>query len=268
VKIKHPPLTKLFLLILYCGITSCSNQYQSPHHNGRPPFNLLEKAPSAHSLSRKLDQPREQLHQLTPLTFHQANSPNFLNSAKQLRAGDLIAFHMSHQDALRHLAHIRIEKVPYELFQFGHLSLVVENPQQTQQLRLLQCSINQAINLDSDLNYLRDKHWIAYRPATSLNLKRLRQFTLLILEKGSNPKTAYHHPSIIGLKPKGLYPDTPQEIASSYTCCTLNVAALHYAGYTLHPKNDQLLRPLDIITPAQVINSYATINKHQTSALK
>ena len=169
---------------------------------------------------------------------------------QDIRIGDVIAFHMSHQKAWKHLSKGKIQKIPYELFSHGHLALVVDHHGEK---RLLQLAMIQAANIDDNFTYLHDKNWTLYRPTSEINEARLDQFVTTALVKLSHPKKAYDYTGALGLHNRSTTPETIKDIAPEYTCVTLIQAALYYGG---HPTRSTFRKGiLDIVTPAQVIHS-------------
>ena len=167
-----------------------------------------------------------------------------------IQTGDVIAFHMSKKEAMAYLKKGKIQKLPYQLFNYGHLALVVEGEKEK---RLLQLAMKQAANIDDGLEYLDDKQWTVFRPTSDINEERLEEFVSLSLTKLSDPKKAYDYSGVLGVHNRTTTPETPKEIDNEYTCVTLIQAALHYAGHrtqSIHRKGF-----LDIVTPAQLIES-------------
>jgi predicted DCC family thiol-disulfide oxidoreductase YuxK len=167
-----------------------------------------------------------------------------------IQTGDVIAFHMPRKEAWAHLKKGKIQKIPYQLFDYGHLALVVDHPDEP---RLLQLAMKQAANIDSGLDYLDDKQWTVFRPTTEIDKDRLKEFVEVSLSRLDDPKEAYDFSGVIGFHNRTTTPDKPEEIAKEYTCVTLIQAALHYAGHrtrSIHRKGF-----LDIVTPAQFIES-------------
>ena len=167
-----------------------------------------------------------------------------------LQNGDILAFHMTKKEAMAYLKKGKIQKLPYQLFDYGHLALVVES---NGEKKLFQLAMKQAANIDDGLEYLDDKKWAIFRPTSDLDEKRLEEFVTLSLRKLSDPKESYDYSGVIGFHNRTTTPETPEEIAHEYTCVTLLQAALHYAGHptsSIHRKGF-----LDIVTPAQFIKS-------------
>ncbi|MEP4078985.1 hypothetical protein [Haloferula sp.] len=215
-------------------------------HNGRLPFTWMERAPTPES---------ESSLPMTVVHRHEASGtlPG-RDDLKMIQAGDVIAFTMSHKEAWQYLRKGKIQKIPYELFRYGHLALVVPDPNGTSELRLLQVAMKQAVSAVDGLDYLNDKTWEIHRPPTgSVDPKRLREFTIKVTENASDPKHAYDYVSVIGWKNSPWQPDNESDIGEKFSCATLVVAGLHYSGYQL----DAVHRGgrLDLVTPRQVVES-------------
>lgn len=208
---------------------------------------MMELPPSAHQSDHS-----ERMRVVMSYRSSPVGNPAELQA--KLKPGDVVAFHMSHAEAWGYLKHGRIQKVPYELFSYGHIALVVPNPD-GDGLRLLQLAMKQAANAKEGLDYLNDKSWIVYRPpAGSVDVKRLRQFTRRVVETASDPKTAYDYAGIVGLHNAPWQPETLEQVGTRYSCATLVVAGLHYSGFQLDAVHRNGMS--DIVTPRQVVESY------------
>ena len=216
-------------------------------HNGRFPFSLMEIPPGGNHL----DEPDAAFTEIA----RYAPGDDFSARTKHIRPGDVIAFHMSHQQAWNHLRKRKIQKIPYELFTYGHLALAVRAPATTtgSEIRLLQLAMKQPANIDDGAEYLRDKSWIHYRPTSPIDNERLDEFVTVALTNASDPKKAYDYSGTLGIHNQSTTPATKADIAHEYTCVTIVQAALHYAG---HPTNSTRRNGFaDIISPAQLIHS-------------
>ena len=245
-KLRRAAITTAALL----AITIFSGCGGASPHRGRIPFSWMEtppRAPSGRTLAT-MDLVMEHREKDGPITAAQRQS---------LRPGDIIAFHMSHRDAWRHLRKGGIQKLPYDLFRYGHIALVVPVSDGSQTApRLLQVAIRQAVNTDSDLDYLSEKSWHVFRPPSgSVDAEKLRQFTRQVTANASDPATAYDYSGILALKNAPSDPETLSEIGDEFSCATLVIAALHYSGYPLHAVHRKGL--CDIVTPSQVVRGGA-----------
>lgn len=235
VKSRLIELTVVCLLVSM--LSSCSDQ---PLHQGRFPFCLMDRPPGGNHLQQKEAAFREVIR-------HELNEPV---PTKEIRVGDVIAFHMSHREAMSHLRKKKIQKIPYDLFAYGHLALVVD---QGQGPRLLQIAMKQAAHIDDGFDYLSNKQWILYRPTRQINEQRLASFVNRALLNASNAKKAYDYTGALGIKNVTTTPNTLEEIPDKFTCVTLIQAALHYSGHPTRCVHRKGI--LDIVTPAQVIYS-------------
>ena len=170
----------------------------------------------------------------------------------QLRPGDVVAFHMTRGEARRALIAGRVQKIPYGLFRFGHVAVVVADPAGSGGLRLLQIAMKQPVNADEGMDYLSDKRWRAYRPER-VDERRLDEFTREVVKRASDPRRAYDYPGALGWRNAPWEPEEIDEVGERYSCATLVVAALHYAGYELDAVNRG--GRIDIVTPGQVVGS-------------
>jgi hypothetical protein len=229
-----------FLLLLLGAACSAT----SPHR-GRFPFSLADMPPRSGP---------EKMHIVA-----QCEAPGSAAAAAALaaiRPGDVVAFHMSHREAWSHLRRGGIQKIPYELFRYGHIALVVPNPQKpagNKDLRLLQLAMKQAANTSDGLEYLKDKHWIVFRPPGVVHEKRLHEFTCRVIVSAGDAKRAYDYLGVLGIRNAPAKPQTLEDIGSKYSCATLVVAGLCYAGCDLRAIHRGGW--FDIVTPAQVVKS-------------
>lgn len=213
-------------------------------HNGRLPFSLAEMPPRSSGKTMDVIARNEQ-----------PGTPSESAAIAMLRPGDVIAFHMSHREAWSHLRKGAIQKIPYDLFRYGHVALIVPDPGRTvasYDLRLLQIAMKQAANADDTTDYLVGKHWVAYRPAGTLDVARLHEFSRRVVVTAGDPKHAYDYAGVLGLRNRPYEPDFISEIGAKFSCATLILAGLHYSGCSL----DAVHRRgwFDIVTPRQVVD--------------
>ena len=237
--------TTLFALISGCGEIS--------PHSGRIPFSWIEKPPAIPKGSNSVTMGIAMEHRSDagPLSPSERHS---------LRPGDVIAFHMSHQDTWKQLRKGSVQKLPYELFRYGHIALVVPVAGESE-LRLLQVAMKQAVNTDEDLNYLTGKSWLVYRPPHgSVDPARLEEFSRQVTENANDTKAAYDYSGALGINNAPYRPDFIDEIGNEFSCATLVVAALHYSGFSLDAVHRNGF--FDIVTPQQVVESHAAVSEN------
>ncbi|MCU0795115.1 MAG: hypothetical protein MUF31_04185 [Akkermansiaceae bacterium] len=237
---------RLLLGLLVLGLWSCAGG--SRMHRGAMALRWVEMPPG--SVVKCASRGGEKMAMV-------AEGEGRVAGAGTLRSGDVIAFYMGHREARRALLGGKIQKIPYELFQFGHLALVVEDPAGKGGLKLLQIAMGESANVDHGLEYLRDKRWRAYRPER-VDTKRLREFSRRVIGQDSAAPSDYDYPGVLGWRNVPSAPETRDEVATRYSCTTLVVAALHYAGYEMQAVNRG--GRLDIVTPRQVIESRGTFH--------
>jgi hypothetical protein len=256
---KRSLVKKTILIMLAAGVmSSVIGCLQPGIHNGKIPFSWMEK-PQSKRTATKNSNGSSQVEKMKKIVSYHAETDKDNDQTKmdQIQVGDVIAFYMSHQEAWTHLKKAKIQKVPYELFRYGHLAIVVEDHSQpNNKLKLLQLAMKQKVNVDSDLDYLKDKNWVVYRPR-KINHAKLREFVSIAKIRGSSEKKAYDYSGAFGLKNAAHKPASQDKISKKHTCCTLIVAALHYAEYELHCTRRNGL--LDIVTPRQVVESWGNI---------
>ena len=241
-RIKHLALAGSLIAIS----ANCSNTIP---HNGRLPFTWMEKPPTSDLES---SEPMQVIHRHSDPDTNPTDQELAL-----LQVGDVIAFTMSHQQAWSHLRKGKIQKVPYELFRYGHLALVVPDPNGSDELRILQVAMKQAVTASDGFEYLDGKTWEIHRPPSgSVDADRLASFTKQVTENAADPKRAYDYGSVTGWKNSPWQPETKSEIGERFSCTTLVIAALHYSGYEL----DAVHRGgrFDLVTPRQVVESSGT----------
>ena len=207
----------------------------------------------------KGDQKMEGPHFIRLLGHDKKDDPESLEKRKrQIREGDLIAFRMKPTESTRSILSGNIQKIPYSLFRYGHLVIIVRDPEDPEsgRLKLLSIYMGSHAETNDGLEYLDDKNWDLFRiddeHAHQLDKKRLREFVTVALERACK-KTSYDMPGAFGLWTNDFKPESREEIPDVYTCTTLVSAALHYSGVKLHDTRRRGY--LDILTPFQVVAS-------------
>ncbi len=233
-----------FAALLMVGLTlaSCAGQSSTaPLHSGRIPFRWTESPPKAECAA------------FTEIARYAPGKPEAVEVIALVRPGDLICFHMSHAEAQGYLKQGTIQKIPYELFRYGHLALVTPGIA-GEHWNLLQIALGQAANAKDDQAYLTDKSWLLFRPqAGRVDLAKLAEFTRITTGQDDLPAAKYDFTAVLGLYNKGLRPNTRSDIAKSFSCATLVIAAYHYAGYPLQAVHRHGV--LDLVTPRQVVEA-------------
>lgn len=202
-------LTALFSF----GVTSCS---------------FVEQPPTACASSLT--------HHGPPLT------PAFRKVTGQPRIGDVVAFHMPRGEAIGAVATGKIQKIPYSLFRYGHVALVVPRDNEP---RLLQMALGVRANSWSTLDDIQDLEWTLYRPTQPLDHEALADFA----KQAEDSRVRYDLAATLGLRNQRLREgdSTPPR---RLTCVTLVESALQAAGLPLNVRHRGGY--LDLITPAQL----------------
>lgn len=241
----------LAALTLMHILSGCGSR---PLHNGRLPFSLAEKPPSASRVKQAVSSNAAAPSRMEKVLNYDASSSSPAGETiGLLRPGDVVAFHMSHREAWTHLRKGGVQKLPYDLFRYGHVAVVVPDDA-TGELALLQVAMKQAVNTDHGLDYLHGKSWSVHRPpAGSIDKAKLAAFSRIVTRNASDPRKAYDYSGALGLKNAGWRPKSADEIGSEYSCATLVIAALHYSGFELHAVHRGGW--FDIVTPRQVVES-------------
>ncbi len=193
--------------------------------------------------------------------FDISQPDTFDEKAAQILPGDIVGLVMSHRQAWQKLRKGKIQKIPYELFRFGHVALAVPDPAASpgtatrpEDLRFLNVAMNQAVEAKENIDWLRDQSWVVYRPpAGSIDVERLRTFTQTVCSTAADPKKAYDYSGAFGVFNVASHPRSTDEIEDQYTCATLIVAGLNYSGYRLQAVHRGGL--LDVVTPRQVLDA-------------
>lgn len=235
------------------SIISCVGS-QEGLHNGGIPFRYMESPQSKSVASRKSGGEVEKMQVITEYVAARDKS-NFYSFTDNLMIGDVVAFYMGKNETNDYLKKGKIQKLPYNMFRYGHVALIV-GESQGEGLKLLQVAMKQKVNRDEGLEYLRDKNWKIFRPKY-VNQELLREFVEVASERGNSESEAYDYSGAFGVKNASDKPESIEQISDEYTCCTLVTSALYYAGYELHSTRRGGV--LDIVTPRQVVESWGSL---------
>lgn len=183
-----------------------------------------------------------------------SDSAAFEHLAGEIREGDLIAFRMTFWDAYRRILTLQLHKLPYRFFKYGHLALVVQDPESPSQLRQFSSDSFKGVNVKYDLESLKKHDFDIFRlnKWERVNRTRLNEFVGKAIAR-SGRWSGYDFLGMFGLNNSSMRPTDAQTIGRDFTCSTVVVSALYYAGLDL----DAIRREgfLDIVTPQQVVNS-------------
>lgn len=238
------------LLAIACAllIAGCS---ASPKQGGWFALRWMER-PAAHG-------PSSQAAEADTAAFTQVlafdakdGDARFAEVSRQLREGDVIAYRMTLADAWRDILRLKLNKVGYRVFRYGHLAIVVDD--RAGGLRVFSSESFKGPNLREDVTTLRSHDFDVYRldKWDRVDRQRLYEFVDASMAKAGNWR-GYDFTGMFGLANSNLRPTAPANIGHDYICSTVVVGALYYAGLEL----DAIQRDgvLDLVTPAQVVDS-------------
>jgi len=237
-------------------LIGCASQREDDRHKGWFVLRWMEK-PSATGVSFKAAP--EDITQFVPLTnFDKSKPQTFHSKASKLQEGDLVAYWMKKNEARRAIAKGELSKVGYRLLTYGHLAIVIRDPNNPDQLRLFSSQSFKGPNVDENIDTLQDHSWDAFRldQWDRIDTDRLREFAALAESRAGN-WAGYDFSGMFGLWNSELEPDHPNHIGHDYICSTIVVAALHYSGLKLDAVQRKGL--LDLVSPKQVVSSKGSI---------
>jgi hypothetical protein len=182
----------------------------------------------------------------------------FTEVSSQIREGDVIAYRMSLSDAYRDILKLKLSKVGYRVFRYGHLAIAVHDaapaPTLGAPLKVFSSESFKGPNLREGIETLRHHDFDVYRLNRweRVDKARLYEFVDASMRKAGK-WYGYDFMGMFGLANSNLRPTTPENIGHDYICSTVVVSALYYAGLELDAiQRDGLL---DLVTPAQVVDS-------------
>ncbi len=172
--------------------------------------------------------------------------------------GDVVAYWMSTAEARFKVLTGRLNAIGYRLFVYGHLAIVVADPDHPGELRLFSSESFRGPNCAEGLATLATHSFDVYRLDRwdRVDVGRLHEFVKLARAKG-NHWYGYDFSGLLGLWNSPLRPGRPRDIGHDYICSTVVVAALHYAGVALDAVRQNGFA--DICTPKQVVSSHGCI---------
>ncbi len=213
-------------------------------------------------------QPEERIEFLHVFSFDKKKHDDvgWTTTRSLLKEGDVIAYRKEAWEARKEIFLAgQLNVIGYRLFKYGHMAMVIKDPDDENKLRLLSSWSFHGPNIQEDLDSLRDHSWDAYRLNRwdRVDKRRFYEFIHLVREKAEK-WYGYDFPGMFGLRNSNLRPGKPEEIGHSYICSTVIVAALQYAGVELDAY--QRFGVGDIVTPLQLVSSPGRIvTPHDTA---
>lgn len=251
--------TKLSIVIgLATLLCSCASQDTEDHrHHGWYVLRWVEK-PSARGASQQA-KPEDRTTFLPLTSFDAQQEPDSFDAKKhQLQEGDVIAYWMKKNEARQAIAHGDLTKIGYRLLNYGHLAIVVKDPEDPAKLVLFSSQSFKGPNTREDIDTLKDHSWDAFRldQWQRIDTARLHEFIQLAKARAGN-WAGYDFSGMFGLWNSTLEPGDPDSIGKDYICSTIVVAALYYSGVKLDAV--QRMGLLDLVSPQQVVSSKGCI---------
>lgn len=239
--------------LICLSLASCATDKR---HEGWFALRWIEK-PSAQGVSFQAKP--EDVTEFIPLTtFDEAQPDTFDSRKSKLKEGDLVAYWMKKNEARRAIIRGELSKVGYRLLTYGHLAIVVCNPDKPSELMLFSSQSFKGPNIDESIDTLKDHSWDAFRldQWDRIDTNRLHEFVQLSQDRAGNWK-GYDFSGMFGLWNSELEPGKADHIGHDYICSTIVVAALYYSGLKLDAVQRHGL--LDLVSPKQVVSSKGSI---------
>ena len=174
---------------------------------------------------------------------------------RHIQEGDLIAASLGKIESSRDVIfRQRMNFIAYTVLDYGHLDIVIRDPDGSGELVLFTCTTKEGVNTQRRLTDLGNRDWDIFRlnDWDRVDHERLYEFAKLGLERGQNDET-YDNFSAIGFRNANLKPKSRDDIGGGYICSTVVAAALHYAGVELD--NTRNSAYVDLVSPKQVVTS-------------
>jgi hypothetical protein len=212
--------------------------------------------PSAHGPSTQAG-PEDRIEFLPVLSFdkQKCDESGWRTIKSLLTEGDVIAYRKETWEARKEIfLQGKLNAIGYRLLKYGHLAMVVKDPNDERALRLLSSESFKGPNIGADLDSLQHYSWDVYRLNCwdRVDKKRLYEFIGLVRQKAER-WYGYDFSGMFGLWNSNLDPRKPEQIGHDYICSTLILAALQYAGVELDAYQRHGIA--DIVTPLQIVNS-------------
>ncbi len=247
---------KLIAAICLLAFAACAPSAKDEKNDGWQPLRWVE-TPSSHGVSQQAD-PKDRTQFDVVTRFDQDEPETFGSRKATLREGDLVAYWMKKGEARRAIMKGHLNSVGYRLLSYGHLAIVVKDPQHKGKLRLFSSQSFKGANIQEDIDTLKDHSWDSYRldQWQRVDKQRLYEFVELAQTKAGH-WAGYDFSGMFALWNSNLKPSHSHKIGHDYICSTIVVAALYYSGLELDAvQRDGLL---DLVSPKQVVTSKGRI---------
>lgn len=247
---------KIIAALLFATLAACTPSAHDPQNRGWQTLRWVEK-PSARGVSKEANAKDRTSFEMIA-SFDQQDPGSFRARKAALREGDIVAYWMKKRESRRAIVKGDFNKIGYRLLSYGHLAIVVKDPQNKGKLRLFSSQSFKGPNLREDIDTLKDHSWDSFRldQWNRIDKQRLYEFVELAQSKAGH-WAGYDFSGMFALWNSNLKPDHAHKIGHDYICSTIVVAALYYSGLEL----DAVQRKgvLDLVTPKQVVTSRGRI---------
>ena len=205
----------------------------------------------------RLAEPKDRLF-FEPVTSYRRNmgEAGLVEKIKLLKEGDLVAASLGKIESSHDLiVNRRLNYIAYTVLDYGHLDIVVIDPEGSDEKVLFTCQSFEGVNAKRRLQDLDNRDWDAFRITNweRVDRERLYEFIKIALELGLNKDAYYDNLSAIGMRNANLKPVSKDDIGGGYICSTAVVSALYYAGVELD--NMRSSSYIDLVSPKQVFTS-------------
>ena len=205
----------------------------------------------------RLAEPKDRLF-FEPVTSYRRNmgEAGLVEKIKLLKEGDLVAASLGKIESSHDLiVNRRLNYIAYTVLDYGHLDIVVIDPEGSDEKVLFTCQSFEGVNAKRRLQDLDNRDWDAFRMTNweRVDRERLYEFIKIALDLGRNKDAYYDNLSAIGMRNANLKPVSKNDIGGGYICSTAVVSALYYAGVELD--NMRSSSYIDLVSPKQVFTS-------------
>lgn len=247
---------KSISIICLFALVACASNNHDQKNQGWHTLRWVEK-PAARGVSQQAD-PKDRTQFDLVTSFDQAEPKSFESRKATLREGDLVAYWMKKGEARRAIFKGNLNSIGYRLLSYGHLAIVVKDPENKNRLRLFSSQSFKGANIREDIDTLKDHSWDSYRldQWNRIDRKRLYEFVEVAQSKAGH-WAGYDFSGMFALWNSNLKPDHSHEVGHDYICSTVVVAALYYSGLELDAVQREGL--LDLVSPKQVVTSKGRI---------
>jgi hypothetical protein len=232
------------------GLSGCA------HDRSRPDsLRAWLETPPAHGPSQRAD-PADRVRFLPCVSFdHRRDRAVAAPMLAELQAGDVVAYRMDRWSARWRLLTGHLQDVTFDLFTYGHIAVVVEDPPGR---RYLLTSETATGSVREELSELSTYDWDAFRLDQDgrLDRARLAEFARVCQQRGHG-WLGYDYAGLLGFGDRNLQPACADEIGRRYLCSTVVVAAYRYAGIALDAGRAQ--GPGHVCPPAVVVASAGAV---------